>query len=60
MIYFHKSKEVLKDEQLIDLDYQTKKIIRALDLPISEYEKYLIEHKEEFNKDVQKLSTLPN
>lgn len=60
MIYFHKSKEVLKEEHLIDLDYQTKKILKSLDLPISEYEKYLIEQRKEFLKEVDRLATLPN
>lgn len=66
MIYFHKSKEILKEEhlekdvlQITDLEHQTKKILELLDIPISEYEKYLIIVREEFMKDVNELSTLP-
>jgi hypothetical protein len=69
MIYFHKSKEVLKEEHfekdvlpITDVEYTKFKLLNGLgiiNMELSEYEKYLIEDKEYFNKLVEQLATLP-
>lgn len=63
----HWNKKLLKEEHfekdvlpITDLEHQTKSILKSLDLPISEYQKYLIRVRKRFMKDVNELATLPN
>lgn len=69
MAHWNKKKEVLKEEhfekdvlQITDIEYYKCSILNSLgiiNMTFSEYEKYLIEDKEYFNKLVETLSTLP-
>jgi len=40
--------------------YVKDKLLKALGITVSEYEKYLMEQRKEFNKRVEQLATLPN